>query len=245
MRFFLNIILLMGVIVGLTFMAGYALQNNGLPDLLAMALPKVFDEDHGQPKPEETLQAPFADPALRQPLQENSLGIAYTPPTNVNTEETLSVPHRTKEELSAWLINAVSEVLNVDPVKYAEHLKFLETGMDPYAIKDYDAFMKSTNILPMLEAKGMEMRSFVEEDPSLLNAGVLEGRYRWLFEMPVTLSFLPRNTTSYRQLDQSDLSRESVIVKVQIGRSTSGQAEGVVIETWEARRRKNTTPKAQ
>jgi len=236
MKFLLSFFFMLFIVIGLTMMAAHAVQNNGLPNLLAEWFPEHFGPEDG-PRPEDTLMAPFIDPedAYLAP-DDNALAIPHTPETGINLEEELDLPHRSKDEIAEWLIKAVSETLNIEPETYATHRELLKTGLDMYALEDFDQFMQNSNILASLQSQNLKLHSYVEEKPVLLNAGPVEGRYRWLFEMPVTLSFLPAGTRDYRQLESTPLPNESIMVKVQVGRAGNVGPEGVMIESWEVRR---------
>lgn len=241
MRALLGFLFLVLTIMGLSAAAGYAVTHNGFPDVLAMAFPETFDKDRDKPKPEETLLAPFATPeslaASKKAADDNALKIPYEPVHGVNSDTALAEPHRTRDEIGTWLLKAISEALNVTGEDYEKHIAFLKTGMDDYAIADFQKFMNDSNILATIRANGLKLQVYVEEKPVLLNSGALENRYRWLFEMPVTLSFLPRDMTTYKDMNSRDIMKEYVIVKTQVGRVVDKtSAEGVKIESWDVRR---------
>ena len=243
MKSFFGFIGIVAVVLGLSIMAAHSVQHNGLPDLLAIYLPKYFDKDYGLPDPGLTLQAPFIDKKMAAKAPEdNALGIRYEPEKGINVETDLTQPHRAKEEIAEWLIKALSEILDIDAAGYTQHLKFLETGLDPYALTAYDTFMKESGIIGSLQGNNLKLRSYVEESPMLLNSGVLEGRYRWLFEVPVTLSFLPKDLKTYKGFESKDIPNEYIIIKLQVGRAEGNPgAQGVLIETWDIRRNKMKT----
>lgn len=246
MRALLGFLFIVLTIIGLSAAAGYAVTHNGFPDILAMAFPEIFDKDRDKPKPEETLLAPFATPeslaAHEKAADDNALKIPYEPIHGVNSDKALTEPHRTKDEIATWLLKAISEALNVTGDNYENHLAFLKTGMDDYAIADFQKFMNDSNILATLRANGLKLQVYVEEKPVMLNSGALENRYRWLLETPVTLSFLPRDMTTYKDVSSKDIMKEYVIVKTQVGRvADTGSAEGVKIESWDVRRNNKDT----
>ena len=254
MRSLLGFIFMLGTVLGLTVLAAYSIQNNGLPDIISQYLPATQEETG--PKPEDTLQAPFADEGLARykhetrkaiqagkDVEDKTLDQLFKPTDGAGIDNNLKLPHRSKEEVSEWLIKAISEVLSVNPAKYDEHKELLKTGMDLYAMNDFETFMQKSNILAVLKQNKLKLHSYVEEAPILLNAGAVDGRYRWKFEMPVTLSFLPHDVDDYRTLANSRIPNQYINLKVQVGRASSVGTEGIVIETLDFR--KNTEKGAQ
>ena len=53
--------------------------------------------------------------------------------------------------------------------------------------------------MQMMNQNNLRMQSYVEA-PELINEGALEGRYRWLYEVPVTISFIPEEASDYRNV---------------------------------------------
>lgn len=202
-----------------------------MPDFLK----KIFSpmqRDFG-PDPSDTLQAPFAEQG-QAPV--GGLDSLYGQPGAVPAQEDtkdLSQPHRQQEEISAWLVRAVSEILNVNADDYEGHLAHLATGMDEGALVDFKTFMDSSNILQTLKSGNYKIHSYVEGAPLLLNKGAVAERYRWLFEMPVMLTFLSRDAQSYKTASPYN---QYVLIQVQVGRVAEGQgADALMIETFKVR----------
>ena len=102
--------------------------------------------------------------------------------------------------------------------------------MTPYAIESFKAFMAKDNLLEALKSNSLTMRVFITEPGRLLNQGAVQGRYRWLIEAPVTISFLPRGTSDYTGIEPKS---QRINVRTQVGRVAEDAADGVMIETIE------------
>jgi hypothetical protein len=246
MKSFLQFLMLIALTLFLTVGGAYAIRHNGLPDLLAEWFPSQFDPDYNKPRPEQTLVAPFAHGNPNFDTQkaddDNALHIPFTPVEGESQDKQLNLPHRTRKEISNWLVSRVSDILNVGFDDYSAHMQVLRTVMTDYALKDYDNFMRNSNILGTLGQDQLVLQSYVEEDPILLNSGEADGRYHWLYEMPVTLSFLPKAMGDYRNIKGQKIPNEYIILKAQVGRVPdtgdigSSSRDGILIETWEVRR---------
>lgn len=237
-------------------------RKGGLPDYLGMWFPKWFGKKDEGPRPEDTLQAPFAAPdtlapAAQAPAQGDVIYTSsdghryriytgedgrryempdYTPGGSDEASGTLEQPHRRAEDIADWLVRATSEILTMDSNNYQRHLQHLATGMSEAGLAEFNKFMSDTNILAELQEQGMQLRGYVEETPLPLNEGAVAGRYRWLFEMPVTVTFIPRDARNYRNIADPRANSLQFIVQTQIGRVEKGPTDdNVVIETWRVR----------
>lgn len=178
----------------------------------------LFGKREKTPPPEETLTAPFA-----QITGARVEGQAV---------HDISVPHRDEKHVAEWLQRAISEVLTIEAATYEDHLKYLATGMDSYALEDFKKFMESSKILEYLQGGRYRLGCVVESRPALLNEGPVESRYRWLYDVPVTITFLPGTMKSYEEANPVS---QHIIVQVQAGRVAQGGADGVMIESWTVR----------
>lgn len=241
------------------------MTDRGLPDFLSRWFPQWFGAEETGPRPEDTLQAPFVDPEAvkREKAEEEALersGViyrssdgnkyrsitgennktfqipAYDPATIAIEGGSLDKPHRRPEHLAEWLTRAASEIMTTDNQGYEAHLKHLSTGMSEAALIEYQKFMDDSKIMNELRTVDVKLIGYVEEPPLLLNEGPLNGRYRWLFEMPVTITLMPRNAQNYRDVKDPEENTLRFIVQTQVGRVEKGPSEdNVFIETWRVR----------
>lgn len=233
--------------------------SQGLPDFLGKWFPALFGKKKDGPQPEETLVAPFAG-ADKKPegtvTYSSADGRSYSVITGEDGKTyevptygggtraidggSLAVAHRRPEQIAEWLARATSEIFTTDSATYQNHLAHLGTGMSESGMADFTKFMQDSNILAELQTQGMRLQGYVEEMPLLLNEGPLNGRYRWLYEMPVKVTFIPRGTRTYKDMKDPTENTLNFIVQTQIGRVEKGPGDdNVVIETW--RVRKNNT----
>lgn len=152
--------------------------------------------------------------------------------------KSLSDSHRPYLQVGGWLEEKVSWLMNTDASSFDQHKKDISVFLNYNAVNEYAAFMANSKIIETLRASDLQLRAHVEERPLLLNKGSVEGRYRWLFEMPVMLTFLPRATNTY---EGSSPASQSVIISVQVGRvGMDVNDEELAIETFSVRQKPGT-----
>lgn len=203
-----------------------------LPDFLSKWFPQWFGPEDNGPYPSKTLQAPFVKPGSVPKNPGASIGIPHRYSDEEDTGD-LSKPHRTNVQVSEWLTRALAEVLTIDPdpTLLKVHFGRLKTGMSTYAIQQFRAFLTEHTVLDALSENKMVLKGVVNEQPLLLNEGVVEGRYRWLYQVDTTLTFMPKGTTS---MDNPDIAHQAFTFVIQVGRVKEG-VQGKAIETWQVK----------
>lgn len=183
----------------------------------------------GEPDPTGTLIAPF-EPDTK-PFTNPAERVLNPLPVNAGS---LERAHRSSSDLAAWLQQAIPETLSFNTDTYQSHLNTLGRGFSAAALAEYNTWVTATGILESLTNNSMQLNGFVTDTPFLLNEGVVAGRYRWLFEIPVMVSFVPRDTRDYRGKNNVDTRR--LIITLQLGRVVmSSLPDNVMIETWSVR----------
>lgn len=180
------------------------------------------------PDPSDRMIAPFEPDTVPLNPSERVLN-----PLPVNAAS-LEKPHRSAADLASWLQMAIPETLSFNSESYKEHLNVLGRGFSAAALTEYNTWVTATGILEALQGNAMQLNGFVTDTPFLLNEGVVAGRYRWLFEIPVMVSFVPRDTKDYR--GKTNVETRRLIITLQLGRvMVSSLPDNVMIETWTVR----------
>lgn len=160
--------------------------------------------------------------------------VEYAPQSDIPNTIVLDQPHRQPGQITVWVSKAISDALDFDPLRYDAHLQDQGGIMTPYAQEAFKAFMAKDNLLSALQSNDLVMRAFVTDASRVLNQGAIQGRYRWLLETPVTISFMPRGVSDYSTIKPKS---QRINVRTQVGRvEQTGQGsnqEGVMIETIE------------
>lgn len=233
----------MGVVAA---MSAYAapVQAKGL---LEQWFPFLFEDEVPDSIPaQDGKMAPFQNtaPVLGRPAQHGTeyrpadavdsgtaaAKIEFAPTVDQPNAVALDQPHRQPTQMAAWASKAISDSLDLDPLHYNAHLAGLNTVLTPYAQEAFKAFMAKDNLLEALKGNNLIMRAFVTEPSRVLNQGAVQGRYRWLLETPVTISFMPRGVNDYTGIQPKS---QRINVRTQVGRVAEGGSDGVMIETME------------
>lgn len=230
MRYFLSLFLIL-VIMPVTATAEEQTYRT------AQFIPQIFKKNKDkEPLSEEDLIAPFAKGKEKADGNGGAdIGVPYAGPLQSSNDVKLDTPHRTPEQVRHWLTEVIATVLTFNPNRYERHKRELESVMDPTAILEFDRQIKNSNLLTYLSSNNIELVSIVEsfnDNEHLQNRDVLGGRYRWLYKVPVTLTFLPIGMSSYE--DRSPLSKQ-VYVFAQVGRIQKDEQHPyeLLLESWE------------
>lgn len=129
----------------------------------------------------------------------------------------MAEPHRAVPQVADWTALSVGVMLNFDAAGYGTHITAMSGYADDKTLGDFQSFVDQNKILDTLKNGNLRVTSSVEEMPLLLNKGAVDGVYRWLYEIPVLLTFLPQDAKSYMD---SDHVSQHVIVNAQVGRVT-------------------------
>ncbi|QQG36755.1 MAG: DotI/IcmL family type IV secretion protein [Micavibrio aeruginosavorus] len=192
--------------------------------------PFLFEEEDTGPKPEDTLQAPFMEKGTAASGSSSLPGVAYQPQAAIESGVAIDQAHRQPAQVEQWVAGVLVDSLDFDPLRYEAHLKTLSRSMTPYSQEAFKAFMTKDNLLAALQSNDLLMRVFTSEPGRTLNQGALQGRYRWLVETPVTITFLPRGLQDYKNVKPKS---QALNIRTQIGRVEQGGDDGMIIETLE------------
>lgn len=183
-----------------------------------------------EPDPGQTLRAPFAEPvegpAVPANIPQAPKAAAPLPENSVSLEK----PHRSAQQVAAWIGPVAAEVMNFDSENFKADLLANEKYFEPGARAQYLKFLEDEKILPLLQKGRTAVRSYARDVPLLLNEGAAEGRYNWLFEIPIVLSSMDKTATDYKKATAAN---QLFILKVQVGRSaTTTDPSGMKITVW-------------
>ncbi len=146
----------------------------------------------------------------------------------------LEEPHRGNEQVGEWLEQSVAQMMNFAPASYDEHVRALSAYADERARADFHGFIVNSNILDTMNKSNFQLRGSTEGAALLLNRGAVDGHYRWLFEVPMLITFLPADAKSYK--DTEHLSQH-LLVTAQVGRIAYGvNADELMVESFAARK---------
>ena len=182
-------------------------------------LPALFPDPNAPPGPEETLIAPFEYQKAQPNLGDEPGNAAGLDRIHLNTQE-----------VRRWVEHAISETTTFDNADYQQSFRETQPYFSSAGHQQYADFLRSTGVMQILASNEYFVRSFVEDIPVLLNEGVVDSRYRWLFQVPVTLTYMERSMENYEEYNPVS---QQMSITIQVGRSGDAAGEdGIVIETW-------------
>src|SRR5262249_15788565 len=100
-------------------------------------------------------------------------------------------------------------------------------------LQQYQDWLTAKNILKTLQSGQYAVSTVVQETPTLLNEGAVNGRYRWLYEVPIMITYLPRGASSYQNLTPAT-QKITLLIEV-AGMDKANAAQSVVIDRWSDR----------
>lgn len=155
-----------------------------------------------------------------------------------NSAQSLALPHRRVAEIDQWLTSVISETMNFTQADVNQDLQKTRDYFNEEGRAQYIQSLRDHDIAKALQSGRYTVRNYVEGTPLLLNEGALDGRYRWLFQVPVTLTFLETGVRDYKEVQPINKTLE---INVQVGRvDTQAMDEiGLLIETWAAKNTEN------
>lgn len=185
--------------------------------------PFLYDRGDDEIIRGSVMKAPFADSDVK--IDESIKGL----PQNAIP---LDQPHRSDDDVTRWVITSVSQALTFQDVDYEKEInQAVEQFFTTASAAQYQSFLTDKKIVDVLKGKRYRMNSFTQGDPVLVNEGALKGRYRWLYEVPVMVSYMDRRNFDYREKNAIN---QQYSLQIQVGRSDQARVdgEGLAIESW-------------
>lgn len=144
----------------------------------------------------------------------------------------LDRPHLSLREVEAHVENIVVEALSLDEDMYEPQVQKMKGFFTNDGYQQYLNFLKSNSILQSLRQQNLRMTVFIDEPAFLLNQGALQGRYRWLYEVPITVNYLPSDTRKYTP--RFEHVNTNLKVMMQLGRVQDPEDPyALKVESWD------------
>ncbi len=132
--------------------------------------------------------------------------------------------HRTRKEMQVWIVESVSELLNLNKQNKAEVFRAVRPYFTEAGFVQYEAYLKADNVLADIETGKYALGTIVDQTPQALNDGVIGGKYRWLYDVPVIMSLTPT---------QGEAQNKKGTLRIQLGRTMDeNNPAKIVIESW-------------
>lgn len=205
------------LVASLTTISWVPAANAGFFDFL-------FPEYNKGPDPSATLVAPFANKdAVVGEL--NARGKSQSTP--------LEQRHRPNGIITKWVQDTVPMMLSYNAATYENEYAEKATAFNKAGATEYVAFLQAKNIVKTLKTGGYNVSGIVKGYPIVVNEGPVDGRYRWLYQIDVMVTYLDSGLTKYSNEKEGDTITQEYSITMQVGRSREANNEhGLLIETW-------------
>lgn len=194
----------------------------------------LFEKDDGTLKPHETLEAPFAtDGQTESSRNKDSLLFLYDKElTGTNDGNILAKAHRTDEQMAAWVMSVVTNLLSFDYSQAQQHINKYQGLFHRPALVEYIKEINASEIVKAMRQGGLASVAIFEDVPEVQNKGNFDGVFRWTFDFPVSVTF---RRTSGQGLKRDEVMQTIVTqIKMRIGRvPTKDGFDGALIESWQ------------
>lgn len=152
---------------------------------------------------------------------------------NGQLEGNLSIQHLSSREVSTIFSDIIAETLSFNKDNFTTGAARMQKYFTPEGYKQYADFLGSSGLRETLESQDLESGAYIEQNPMELAKGVYDGAYKWVFEVPVTISFRPRDSETYRD-DQTKAQNRRFMLRVQFARVKDTQNPDIIkIENWQ------------
>lgn len=147
--------------------------------------------------------------------------------------DALSTQNFSSAELSERLQEIVAETLSFTARDFAQGRASAQKYFSPSGYQQYQDFLTSAGFEETLRGQNLKSGAFMEAPPAELAKGVYDGIFKWVFEVPVTISFIQANADTYRDGEITPVNRRFML-RVQFARiKDPADANAVRIELWQ------------
>lgn len=145
---------------------------------------------------------------------------------------TMEKPHLADNEIKNWISQVVSESLYFNKNNYGEVVKNIRPYFTDSGFQKFQDYLIASGIAENIRANEYDMSVYVEAPPLLLNSSVINDTFKWLYQMPVVISFFPTGGTKNAKETNQFINR-TLTLRLQITRANiEGDPDAIQIEDW-------------
>lgn len=181
--------------------------------------------------PLETLRAPFAD--------ENAVLDELDPSGNTELAVPLEKRHRPNSEITKWVREVVPMLLTYSAGDYEHEYVKKIANFSKVGAEEYVSFLQNKSIVKTLKTGRYNVSGIIKGYPVIINEDAVDGRYRWLYQVHVMVTYFDNSLKGYSYEKGGDAITQDFILTMQIGRvKGAGNKHGLDIETWDIKKAK-------
>ncbi|MFA5592640.1 MAG: DotI/IcmL/TraM family protein [Micavibrio sp.] len=160
--------------------------------------------------------------------------ITGRPSIQTESSSPLQSQNYSSREIASRFSGIVAEALSFTHDNLAANSAAMERYFTPSGYRQYREFLSNSGFATNLADKSLQSGAYLEAEPLEINRGVFGGVFKWAFEVPVTISFTPRDTDTYRN-DPARPQNRRITLRAQFTRVQNPQnPDDVRIEIWQA-----------
>ena len=149
-----------------------------------------------------------------------------------------SESHRSEREIQNWITTVVSEALFIPHLKYRDVTQGISKYFEEGGKQQYLNYLEQAKIQDYIDRSAYNLNVLVDDTPVVLNANSVNGFYRWLYRVPVTISFVPVGTNSLTAGQNNSVTQKLTLL-LQLRRTdATNDPNDIVIESWKMRTRR-------
>ncbi|MBI1214719.1 MAG: hypothetical protein GC185_02745 [Alphaproteobacteria bacterium] len=176
---------------------------------------------------QDAMQDSAAQPAQQEPEPPKPAWMEYQNPYAA-TENDLSNPHRTSDEIVTWAQNEITASMSFKSAEFNEKVTSLRTLFTDQGWRDYVTYLKSSQLVDMVRNQHFNVTTIINGDSTIINSGPVAGTYHWLVEAPTITSFTSKDADGR----PVTVAGGNFKIDMQIGRVPTGGVDGMAIESW-------------
>jgi len=171
--------------------------------------------------PPEDMRVPFGDQSAKP--QVAGSGTQTSP---------LAIQSLSSAEVSMQLTELIADALSFNKDNYKSSSASMQKYFTDEGFGQYTAFLTNAGFETTLQEQNLQSGAYVEQPPIELTHGVYNGVYKWVFEVPVTISFIPRDAETYKN-DAIKAQNRRFLLRAQFARVQDVDPSAVKIELWQ------------
>lgn len=145
----------------------------------------------------------------------------------------LTIQHLGSREAAMKLEEIIAEVLTFNKNDYRNVIAASQKYFTAEGYAQYTQFLTNSGFETLLSGQDLQAGVYMDGEPLELARGVYSGAFKWVFEIPVTVSLIPRASETYRN-DETKPQNRSFLLRVQYARVNDPQDPNAVkIELWQ------------
>ncbi len=143
----------------------------------------------------------------------------------------LSIEHMSGQEVARWVEVIAVECLSLTPSNFDENTRLVKNYFTEPGYQQYQSYLAQTKFAEVIKGRGLQSGAILERPPLEANSMVQNGVYKWLYEVPITLSFIPAGQT---RGSAANAQNQRFTLRLQLTRAQDPQNPNrIKVEIWQ------------